>query len=127
MREIEMATMPLTRDELVRRHPAREALRGADLPIRYRQMPLSAKPGVRVFPPPVEGKLIERPDRALLSEARRRAVERFGTGLENLGSDQLADMSREIAARLAQIGRVEAKGTDGFVPDHFPSSQSSLS
>jgi V8-like Glu-specific endopeptidase len=47
-------------------------------------------------------------------------VERFGTGLENLGADQLADMSREIAARLAQIGRVEAKGTDGFIPDHLP-------
>jgi V8-like Glu-specific endopeptidase len=115
-----MAMTPLTRDELVRRHPAREALRDTDLPIRFQQLPVSVKPGVRVFPPPVEGKLIERPDRALLSEARRRAVERFGTGLGNLNAEQLSDMSREIAARLAQISRVEARGVDGYLPDHLP-------
>jgi hypothetical protein len=111
---------PLSREDVARRHPARPALRETDLPVTFRPMLVPSKPGIRVFLPPVDGTVLERPDRAAVSEVLRDASGRIGARLENLSADQLAEVSRAIAERLAQVSRTEAKGTEGFLPDHLP-------
>ena len=116
-----MSNQPLSRDEVARRHPARPALRETDLPVTFRPIPAPPKPGVRVFPPPVQGKVLERPDRAAVSEVLRGAGKRFGARLEDLSVDQLTELSREIADRLVQVSRIRAKGTEGSCPTTCPS------
>ena len=120
MSEDRILNKPLSRDEVARRHPARPALREPELAVRFRPMPAPPKPGVRVFPPPVSGGLLERPDRAAVSEVLRGASKRFGARLEDLPADQLRELSSEIAERLAQVSRIQANGTEGFLPDHLP-------
>jgi len=115
-----MSNAPLERDEVARVHPARPALRETDLQVSFRPIPVPPRPGVRVFPPPVQGKVLERPNRAALSELLRGAGKRFGAGLEDLSEEQLRELSHEIAERLAQVSRLRARGTAGFVPDHLP-------
>lgn len=111
---------PLSREDVARRHPARPALRETDLPVTFRPMLAPSKPGIRVFPPPVDGTVLERPDRAAVSEVLRVASGRIGARLEDLSADQLTEVGRAIAERLAQVSRTEAKGTEGFLPDHLP-------
>ena len=120
MSEDRILNKPLSRDEVARRHPARPALREPELAVSFRPMPAPPKPGVRVFPPPVSGGLLERPDRAAVSEVLRGASKRFGARLEDLPADQLRELSSEIAERLAQVSRIQANGTEGFLPDHLP-------
>jgi V8-like Glu-specific endopeptidase len=115
-----MPNKPLSRDEVQRQHAPRPALRETDLPISFRQPPTPPRPGARVFPPPVEGAVLERPDRAAVSEVLRGARRRFHAPLEDLSADQLMELSREIAERLAAVRRIQAKGTKGLLPDHLP-------
>lgn len=115
-----MSIIPLSREDVARHHPPRPPLRETDLPISFRPMPMPPRPGIRVFPPPVQGKLLERPDRAAVSEVLRGGAKRFGARLEDLSPDHLAELSREIAERLAEVSRIAAKGTGGFLPDHLP-------
>jgi hypothetical protein len=68
----------------------------------------------------VPGRVLERPDRAAVSEVLHDAGKRFGARLEDLAADQLTELSREIAEQLAPASRIEAKGTEGFLPDHLP-------
>src|ERR1700744_446196 len=115
-----ISNRPLTHDEVVRQFPERPALRETDLAVSFRQMPIPPKPGVRVFPPPVQGTTLERPDRAAVSESLRAASKRFGARVDELSANQLTELSREIAERLAQISRLRAKGTEGYLPEHLP-------
>ena len=115
-----MLKHPIAKDEIARLHPARPALREPDLPVSFVPTLKSSKPGVRVFPPPVRGKMLERPDRAAVSEVLRGSSKRFGARLEDLSPSQLTELSRELAERLAQVSRIRANGTEGFLPDHLP-------
>jgi len=114
-----MSVNPLPRHEVSRRHPARPPLRETELPVNFVAPLPPPRPGVRVFPPPVPGKVLERPDRAAVSEVLRNAHVRFGMRLEELSADQLTELVRDIGERLAQVNRTEAKGTEGFAPDHL--------
>jgi hypothetical protein len=115
-----MLSKPLSRDEVERLHPARPALRQTDLQVSFQSVVIPPKPGVRVFPPPVQGTVLQRPDRAAVSDALRDAAKRFGAGLADLSEDQLKELGGEIAERLARVSRIRTHGTQGFLPDHLP-------
>jgi hypothetical protein len=53
-----MLSKPLSRDEVERLHPARPALRQTDLQVSFQSVVIPPKPGVRVFPPPVQGTVL---------------------------------------------------------------------
>jgi V8-like Glu-specific endopeptidase len=115
-----MSIKPLSREEVARHHPPRPPVRETDLPVTFRPPLIPPKPGIRVFPPPIQGRQLERPDRAAVSDALRAAAKRFNAKLEDLSAEQLTELSRDIAARLADVSRIVAKGTGGFLPDHLP-------
>jgi hypothetical protein len=64
--------------------------------------------------------VLQRPDRAAVSDALRDAAKRFGAGLADLSEDQLKELGGEIAERLARVSRIRTHGTQGFLPDHLP-------
>ncbi len=115
-----MSIKPLSREEVAHHHPSRPPLRETDLPVTFRPNLIPPKPGIRVFPPPIQGRLLERPDRAAVSDALRAAAKRFDARLEDLSVEQLTELSHDIAARLADVGRIVAKGTEGLLPEHLP-------
>ena len=115
-----MSIKPLSREEVARQHPPRPPLRETDLPVTFRPPLIPPKPGIRIFPPPTQGRLLERPDRAAVSDALRAAAKRFDARLEDLSVEQLTELSHDIAARLADVGRIVAKGTEGLLPEHLP-------
>jgi V8-like Glu-specific endopeptidase len=72
--------------------------------------------GVRVFPPPVAGTVVERPDRAIVAEERARLQQVYGT--RTLRGAQRRELDAAVGARMRDIEAVEQQGLDGHLPDH---------
>src|SRR5439155_26607814 len=83
------------------------------------EQPLRApRAGVRVFPPAIAGKILERPDRVIRAEetARVRRAQRVKT----LTAAQRREVNAAVAERMRALLELEEAGLDGYLPEHLP-------
>lgn len=116
-----MTYKPMTREQVERQVEPRKALTDCvDCHIKFVAPIMPPRPGVRVFPPPVKGTLVERPDRAVIAHYEKRFSNVYNVAIAELDKAQRRELDEAIGYAIKEIRAKELRGEGGYLPDHLP-------
>jgi hypothetical protein len=113
-------TAPISSEQVQERIAAREPIAEAAVQIEFVEPVMPPRPGVRVFPAPIEGTLLERPDREAELEQASRLSMQFEVGVGEFNEAQRKELAAAVEARLTDVNELEKRGIEGYLPDHLP-------